>query len=105
MQSIDSSTKEDKARPTSAATPKTIPKAKNVSRPSRPTSRGWRTATGNARDASGANDSEKKGEESQSNGQGFQTELIKKFFFTKIAEFDQGARQKPNHDREKNLVF
>ena len=52
MQSIDSSTEEDKARPTSAATPKTAPKAKNLSRtstPSRPTSIGSRTTKGNGR--------------------------------------------------------
>ena len=54
MQSIDSSTEEDKARPTSAATPKTVPKAKNLSRasatPSRPTSIGSRTTKGNGRE-------------------------------------------------------
>ena len=52
MQSIDSSTEEDKARPTSAATPKTALKAKNLSRtstPSRPTSIGSRTTKGNGR--------------------------------------------------------
>ena len=54
MQSIDSSTEEDKARPTSAATPKTVPKAKNASRastPSRPTSLGSRAAKGNDRES------------------------------------------------------
>ena len=56
MQSIDidSSTEEDKARPTSAATPKTAPKAKNLSRtstPSRPTSIGSRTTKGNGRES------------------------------------------------------
>ena len=54
MQSIDSSTEEDKARPTSVATPKTAPKAKNASRastPSRPTSLGSRAAKGNGRES------------------------------------------------------
>ena len=54
MQSIDSSTEEDKAKPTSAATPKTVPKAKNASRastPSRPTSLGSRAAKGNGRES------------------------------------------------------
>ena len=54
MQSIDSSTEEDKARPTSVVTPKTVPKAKNASRastPSRPTSLGSRAAKGNGRES------------------------------------------------------
>ena len=54
MQSIDSSTEEDKARPASTATPKTVPKAKNLSRastPSRPTSTGSRTTRGNGRES------------------------------------------------------
>ena len=47
-------TEEDKAKPTSAATPKTVPKAKNASRastPSRPTSLGSRAAKGNGRES------------------------------------------------------
>ena len=54
MQSIDSSTEEDKARPASAATPKSVPKVKNASRastPSRPTSIGSRAAKGNGRES------------------------------------------------------
>ena len=50
MQSIDSSTEEDKAKPTSATSPKAAPKARNLSRastPSRPTSIGSRTNEGN----------------------------------------------------------
>ena len=50
MQSIDSSTEEDKAKPTSATSPKVAPKARNLSRastPSRPTSIGSRTNKGN----------------------------------------------------------
>ena len=117
LQSIDSSTEEDKARPTSVATPKTVPKAKNASRaatPSRPTSLGSRAAKGSGResdapslpcDASSENDSEKEREESQSDRQSFQTELIEKFLFTKIAGFDQGARQEPNDDRAKDRVI
>ena len=49
MQSIDSSTEEDKAKPTSSTTPKAAPKARNLSRastPSRPTSIGSRTNKG-----------------------------------------------------------
>ena len=50
MQSIDSSTEEDKAKPTSATSLKAAPKARNLSRastPSRPTSIGSRTNKGN----------------------------------------------------------
>ena len=49
-QSIDSSTEEDKAKPTSATSLKAAPKARNLSRastPSRPTSIGSRTNKGN----------------------------------------------------------
>ena len=52
VQSVDSSTEEDKARPSSSAAPKVAPKAKNLSRtstPSRPTSSGSRTTKGNDR--------------------------------------------------------
>ena len=58
MQSIDSSTEEDKARPTSVIAPKTVPRAKNASRastPSRPTSLRSRAAKGNGRESDAPN--------------------------------------------------
>ena len=55
-------------------------------------------------DASSENDGEKR-RSPQSDRQSFQTELIKKFFFTKIAGFDQGARKKPNDYRAEDHVI
>eukprot|EP00439_Symbiodinium_sp_Y106_P058410 s1457_g8.t1 len=52
VQSVDSSTEEDQAKPSSSAAPKVAPKAKSLSRastPSRPTSAGSRTTKGNDR--------------------------------------------------------
>ena len=55
-------------------------------------------------DASSALDSKEKREESENTGQGFQTELIKKFLFSEIAEFSQGTRQESSRGWETNLV-